>query len=150
MTGSLVERRHFLTPLRSIFTDDVSDWFVGVDRMLDDMARKWDHAFEQFNEYPASHVEKTSEGHYRVLVKAPGYDKSELKVQRIDDELVVRGEHQVKGKDDTVERTMSFEQHFFLAPEITVESAKFDKGELAIEVTYPEPLPRDVQEIELT
>lgn len=150
MTGTLMERRHFLTPLRSIFSDDVSDWFVGVDRMLEDMAGRWDRAFEHFNEYPMSHVEKTSDGHYRVLVKVPGYDKADLQVQRIDDELVVRGKHEVKDQEDKVERTMSFEQHFFLAPDITVEAAKFDGGELTVDVAFPEPKAPEVQEITLT
>ena len=143
--AGLLERRHFLDPLRSIFDDDVSDWFVGVDRMLEDMATKWDHALEAFNEYPTSRIEKTDDTHYRVLVKAPGYAKGEISVRRVDDELVITGTHE--GKEQKEDRRMSFEQHFYLAPDITVEGAKFDKDQLAIDVSFPEPPAPAVQEI---
>lgn len=150
MSGSLLERPHFLAPLRKIFDDDVTDWFVGFDKMLEDMAHKWDHAFEGFAETPSSRIEKTDERHYRVLVKVPGYAKDEIKVQRIADELVVRGHHETKGEKEKAAREMSFEQRFYLAEGIHVDAAKLDKDELSIDVSFPEPTPLDVEDIALT
>ena len=150
MTGSLLERRHFHKPLRDFFSDDVTDWFVGVDRMLDDMTKRWDHAFEQFSDYPISSVERTSDHHYRVTVKVPGYAKDEITVQRVDDELVVRGHHEEAGTEEAAKRTKEFEQHFYLAPDITVESAHLADDALTIEVSYPEAVTPQVQDIPIT
>lgn len=148
MAGTVMERRHFLTPLRSIFDEDVRDWFVGFDRMLDEMTRKWDRAFDEAT--PTSHIEKQDDTHFRVMVKVPGFDREDLSVQRIDDELVVKGAHETKGKAEHKTRKASFEQHFYLAPDSRVDAAKFSDDELTIEVSFPAPKPREVQDIEVT
>jgi len=149
MAGTLMERRHFLAPLRSIFDDDVTDWFVGFDRMLDDMTTTWDHVWEGFADTPASRIEKTDDRHYRVMIKVPGYAKDEIKVQRVEDELVVEGHHEVKGEKGEADREMSFEQRFYLADGIHVDSAKLENDEVRIDVSFPEPAPLDVEEIAL-
>lgn len=147
MSGTLMERR-FFTPLRSIFDDDVSDWFVGVDRMLDDMAKRWDHAFAAFNEFPSAKVEKQDDTHYRVVMKVPGYAKDEITVKRIDDELVVKGAHKENGKAG--KKDMTFEQHLFLARDLKVDKAKYDNDELRIDVTFPKAAKPHEELIELT
>lgn len=150
MSGSLMERRHFLNPLRSIFDDDVNDWFVGFDKMMEDMAKRWDHVFEGFTDEMSTEIKKTDDRHYRVIMKVPGYAKDEIKVQRIEDELVVKGHHEMKGDKEKAGREMDFEQRFFLAKDIHVDAAKLEKDELCIDVSFPEPAPRNVEEIMLT
>jgi len=145
-----MERRHFLTPLRGIFDDDVTDWFVGFDKMMEDMAKQWDHVFEGFTDSLSTEIKKTDDRHYQVLMKVPGYAKDEIKVQRIEDELVVKGHHEMKGDKEKAGRAMDFEQRFFLAKDIHVDTAKLEKDELCIEVSFPEPAPRNVEEIMLT
>ena len=146
MTG-LLERRHFLTPLRGIFEEGPNDWFLGFDKMLEDMASTWDQAFEGFTEHPLSKVEQRDDRHFRVTMDVEGFDRPEIVVQRIDDELVVKGHHEVEAEGDKPGREMSFEQRFFLAPGIHVDAAKLDEHELVIDVSFPETATKAVEEI---
>lgn len=149
MAGTMMERRHFLTPLRSIFNDDVSDWFVGFDTMLEEMAKKWDHALEGFQDSLVSYVDKQDDRHYRVTMKVPGYAKEELKVERDQDELVIRGHHEMKGDKEKAVREMTFEQRFYLAQGMHVDAAKLEKDELVIDVSFPEAKAPEIEEIPL-
>ena len=54
MTKSVVRRSHFFEPLERILTRDSTDWFVGFDRMIEGMSRKWDRVFDEFRELPHS------------------------------------------------------------------------------------------------
>lgn len=149
MAGSMMEERHFLAPLRSIFDDDVRDWFVGFDKMMEDMAKRWDHAFEYFNAVPTSHIEKMDDRHYKVLLKVPGYEKGDLTVQREQDELVIRGHHTMKGDKEKRSEEKSFEQRFYLAPGLRIEEAKLDKEDLSIEVSFPKEERPAIEKIDL-
>lgn len=149
MTG-LLERRHFLTPLRSIFDDGPNDWFLGFDKMLEDMSRKWDQAFEGFTEHPLSKVEQRDDRHFTVTLDVEGFDRPEITVQRIDDELVVKAHHEVKAEGEEPGREMSFEQRFFLAPGIHVDAAKLDKDRLVIDVSFPEAAVKAIEDVTIT
>ncbi len=149
MAGSMMEERHFLAPLRGIFDEDVRGWFVGFDKMMEDMAKRWDHAFEYFNQMPTSRIEKTDERHYKVLLKVPGYAKDEITVQREQDELVVRGHHTMKGDKEKAADDRSFEQRFYLAPGIHVDGAKLVKDDLTVLVSFPKDERRAIESIDL-
>lgn len=146
MTGAMMKRR-FFPPLRGIFDDGVTDWFVGVDKVLDDMAARWDHAFASFHDFPSAEIEKIDDTHYRVALKVPGYGRDEITVQRIDDELVIKGEH--KEQTEGGANNTSFEQHLYLARDLKVEEAKLDADEVRIIVSFPKEPQSAVEDIPL-
>lgn len=126
----------FVEPLHEVFTEDSHEWFVGLDRMIEQTARKWETALESFHDFPISEVDQIDNDHYVIRVHAPGYDKSELSLHIInDDELVIAGTTS-HGEGSTARRS-SFRQHFLLAETMSVDSARYVDDTLTIEVSFP-------------
>lgn len=135
MTSSLLERPRFSQSLRELFDGASRDWFIGVDRMIDEMSRKWDEAMASFNHFPASHVERIDDNHFRIRVHVPGYEKADLEVKIVDeDELVITGRKESSSGER--EEHSSFEQRFLLADTAKVDSAKVLDNDLVIEVSF--------------
>ncbi len=138
MAQGMLERHRFLTPLHELLDGDVRDWFVGVDRMIDDMAQKWDEAWASFNDDVHSTIDRVDDTHYRISVATPGYSKEDLHVKVVDDdELVITGEH--AEESEKRERKAHFEQRYLLAEHMHVDDAAFVDGKLTINVSFPEP-----------
>jgi len=153
MSGSVLERPRFLQPLHDLFDDDVRDWFVGVDRTLDRMARKWEKALESFNDLPSSSVKRIDDRHFAINLQVPGYAKDDLHVRLLDDdELVVTGEHKAtkEDKEGRQQRAASFEQHYLLAEDPHIDEAKFKDEVLTITVSFPEPVGMDETEVPIS
>lgn len=152
MGMDLLQRSRFLRPLKSMFDDDVNDWFVGFDKMMDDLATKWDHALDGFSKLPKSIVDQIDEGHYKIEIETPGFAKDQLSVRVIGDQLVVEGvvDEKSEEKDRKEHRHESFVQRFLLAEGMAVDSAKLENGELHIAVTVPVPPQPGVKEIAIT
>ena len=142
MAQSLLARHRFLDPLQDLLGNDVRDWFVGVDRMIDDMSRKWEDALAGFNGDVRSSIDRVDDTHYRVTMTVPGYAKEDLTVKVVDeDELVISGarESAEKAEERTAERSAQFEQRYLLAEHMHVDGAAFADGKLTIDVSFPEP-----------
>ncbi len=138
MTQSLIARHRFLEPLHDLLGADVRDWFVGVDRMIDEMSAKWEDALAGFNGAVHSSIDRVDDTHYRVTVTVPGYAKEDLTVKIVDeDELVISGTRESTEKDE--ERKANFEQRYLLAEHMHVDGAAFADGTLTIDVSFPEP-----------
>ena len=137
MASKVIERSRFIQPLRSMLNEDVREWFVGVDRMFDDLAVRWEQAWEGFNNLQASTVERVDNRHYEIRVSLSGYEKKDLQVTvAAGDVLVISGRHEGSKADGS--ESSSFEQRFLLADSLHVDSAKFNDGVLAINLSFPE------------
>ena len=146
MAKTLVRRSNFFDPLERLFDRTTNDWFVGLDRMIEEMSAKWDKALEDFRELPRSTVEKVDDGHYRVSVDVAGFTREELKVSLVEDELRVHGEHKEEkeaGKEKSMKES-TFHQSFLIAEGMKVESVKLEGDDLIIELTIPvKPAPEE-------
>ena len=139
MTKTLVRRSHFFEPLERLFDRTTNDWFVGLDKMIDEMSAKWDKAIEDFRELPRSTVEKVDEGHYRVTVDVTGFSREELTVSLVADELRVHGEHkeEIEKEEEKSSKRSTFHQSFLIAEGMKVDSVKLVDHDLVIELTVP-------------
>jgi molecular chaperone IbpA len=137
MASKVVERSRFIQPLRGMLNEDVREWFVGVDRMIDDLAARWEQAWEGFNHFPASSVERVDDRNYEIRVQVSGYEKKDLEVTVAPgDVLVISGRHEGSRADGS--ESSSFEQRFLLADTLHVDSAKFNDGVLTVNLSFPE------------
>lgn len=137
MANKLAERSRFTQPLRDMLNDDIREWFVGVDRMFDDLALRWEQAWGEFSHFPASTVERVDDTHYRICLSVPGYEKENLTVNVVGGEvLVITGDRHASKTEGS--ESSSFEQRFLLADTMRVDSAKFSDGTLNIDVSFPE------------
>lgn len=146
MAKTLVRRSNFFEPLERLFDRTTNDWFVGLDRMIEEMSSKWDKALEDFRELPRSAVEKVDEGHYRVTVDVTGFSREDLKVSLVADELRVHGEHkeELERAEEKTTKQASFHQSFLIAEGMKVESVKLVEHNLVVELTIPvKPAPEE-------
>lgn len=144
MAKTLVRRSHFFEPLERLFDRTTNDWFIGLDRMIEDMSSKWDRAIDEFRELPHSHVEKVDGNHYRVVVEAAGFTREDLKVSLSGDELRIEGHHkeQVSDKESKSEKSSDFTQAFLLADGMQVDQVRMEGEQLFIDLSLaksPEP-----------
>lgn len=151
MAKTLVRRSHFFEPLERLFDRTTNDWFVGLDRMIEDMSTRWDRAIDEFRELPHSHVEKIDPQHYRVLVDAAGYTRAELKVSLIGDELRVEGSHREESstKETKSEERAEFTQSFLIADGMTVDKVQMDGEQLVIDLSLPKPPEPEVKSFDI-
>ena len=144
MTGDLLQTSRFLQPLRTLFADDVTDWFVDFDKMMEDLSTKWDKSFESFADAPKSTIKDSGDGKYSIDIAVPGFTKDHLTIEVIGDELVDEGkvDEKSEAKETSEEHHRSFCQRFILGDSMKVETAKFADGTLHIDVsTTPKAVP---------
>jgi molecular chaperone IbpA len=154
MANIVKTRSRYLTPLSDLLAKGET-WTVGFDKMLDELADRWDTAFASFNEYPHSIIRKTAEDHYRIELAVDGFKKSELNIEVIDDDLVIAGkktEKSEKKTDGHVQHgsvSRSFRQSFMLADYVKVTNAKLNNGVLEIDLVRHVPAEKKPQAIEI-
>lgn len=140
MSDLMTRTSRFLDPLFDIFKDN-RGWFVGVDKMIEDLSAKWDKAFAGFQDFPKSVIERKDATHYLVAMDVPGFAKEELKVEIDGSQLVITGRHEAKteAEGETKSESRSFEQRLLLADQMKVQSAKYEEGKLTLEVEATNP-----------
>lgn len=151
--SKLLERPgRFAESLEKLFDDETANWFVGFDKAISNLAEKWDKAFAEFQsglpEFSKSTVTKISPGHYRVDLDVSGFEREELSVQVVGEELVVKGEHK-EAKDDERATSRSFRHSFLLADGMCVDKVKLDSDHLLIEVSAPSLILPEVKTLEI-
>jgi HSP20 family molecular chaperone IbpA len=141
MAMTLVKSNRFLEPFRDLFDDDVNDWFVGFDHAVQRWTDQWDRVFHDFQDSPKTHVEQLSDHEYKIRMDLPGWDKKELHLKMVGDELVITGEHAEEDKagKERSEKRQSFHQRFYLSDGMNVEYAKFENGRLTVDLRCPPP-----------
>lgn len=145
MSKTIERRTQFADALERVFEGYEKDWFVGFDQAMADLAEKWDKAMEEFGRefHTHSKVEKVDAGHYRIDIDVDGYEKADLKVEKVGDELVVTGNHE-EGKSHE-----SFRHSFLIADDLKVDDVKLDDDHLVIEVSAPETVKTEVETLEI-
>ncbi|OIQ77812.1 small heat shock protein IbpA [mine drainage metagenome] len=135
-------RSRYLSPLSELLAEGES-WTVGFDKMLDELAGRWDAAFAGFNEYPHSHIKKTSANHYQIELDVGDFKKPELEIEVIGEDLIVTGAKSEASEEE------SFRQSFMLADYVKVTDAKLKDGVLEIDLVREVPAEKKPQAIEI-
>jgi HSP20 family protein len=80
---------------------------------------------------------------FRVEMLAPGFDKKDLKVEMVDDTLILRGEHTVEDQNEEVRWTRrefshtSFERSFVLPQSVKADAIKAEYVNGVLKLTIP-------------
>lgn len=140
MSTQLVKTNRFRDLFDAMF-DASADWFVGVDKTLDELAEKWDSAFEHFHEFPASTVTRVDDQHYTIDLEVEGFAKEDLTITLRDDELLIDGEKKSVSEDDGVEKTrmQTLHQRFLLSDVLEVKDATIKNDVLHITLECMKP-----------
>jgi molecular chaperone IbpA len=119
---------------------------VGFDTMFDQLERRFAGDKPQTN-YPPHNVIKTGDHSYEIQIAVSGFEKSEIKVEVDQDQLVITGER-AKEDDEGIEylyrglATRNFVKSLTLAEYMEVRDATIKNGILTvlIERVIPEAL----------
>lgn len=138
---ALVKSNRFLEPFRDLFDDDVADWFLGFDHAVERWTDQWDRIFRSNHEYPKTHVDRISDHEYEIRMDVPGFEKKDLEIKMVGDELVIEGQRSEERKEGegTAERRESFRQSFFMSDDMKVTHAKLENGRLVVDLKCPPP-----------
>lgn len=93
--------------------------------------------------YPPYNIEQTGKDGLRIVLAVAGFDMSDLSIEVVDNQLVIRGRH----SEDEEGRiylhrgiaSRQFQRAFVLADGIEVLSARLDNGLLNIDLHRPRP-----------
>ncbi len=135
------------SPLASLLSDG-EKWMVGFDDIFNRLVERWEEGFDGFHEYPASNIRKISDDHYRIEVSVAGFKREDLKVELVDETLLVSGslkEESKEEKEDYLQRgikSRSFNQSFQLTEHDRVLDATLRNGILEIDIKRESPIPK--------
>lgn len=138
---AVVKSNRFLEPFRDLFDEDASDWFLGFDHAIERWTDQWDRIFRSNHESPKAHVDRISDHEYKIRMDVPGFEKKDLEIRTIGDELVIEGSRAEERKEGTssTEKRESFSQSFYLGDGMKVTHAKLENGRLNVELECPVP-----------
>jgi len=139
-----------MTQLRTIdaaHLANLSRALVGFDRYFNG------HFSNTNGNYPPHNIVKYDESHYGIEIAVAGFSKEEITVEVDQDQLTVRGEHNVPADPEYqyLHRGLAardFEQTYTLAEYMEVRGAEVKDGMLKIEIEriVPEALkPRQIE-----
>ena len=154
MSSFTRSRSRYLSPLAEVLAEGET-WTIGFDKMLSELAQRWDIAFEGFNEYPRSNIRKTGDNTYRIEMDVTGFTKPELKMEIIGDELVITGAKtgstgsQAESFVHRSNPPHHFRQGFMLADYVKVTDAKLNNGVLEVDLVRDVPMNDRPQPIEI-
>ena len=118
------------------FPKGFDQFFVGYDKMFDEMQKFHDTATKNIPNYPPFNIKKTSENQYVIEMAVAGFGKSDLTIETEGDKLVVKGNAENDEKDvDTLYHGLAlrpFTRMFTLNDSVEVKNAEMINGLLKI------------------
>ena len=127
-----------MTRLNTLFPRSA---FVGFDHLFDELAQVANHAKDV---YPPHNIVKLTDDskEYLIELAVAGFTKDEIEIEQKERTLIVRGEHQVKGREYINKgiSTKKFTRNFRLSEYVEVAGADMKDGILSIhlKVLVPE------------
>lgn len=117
--------------------DDLSRSLIGFDTLFNELERRFINQVS--TNYPPHNVIKTDENQYEIQVAVTGFDRSEIAVTVEDNALVIKGESNTVGYDESqyLHRglaTRDFVRTFPLAEHIEVRGAEIRNGMLIVKL----------------
>jgi len=118
------------------FPKGFDQFFVGYDKMFDEMQKFHDTATKHIPNYPPFNIKKTAENQYVIEMAVAGFGKSDLTIETEGDKLVVKGNAENDEKDvDTLYHGLAlrpFTRMFTLNDSVEVKNAEMINGLLKI------------------
>jgi molecular chaperone IbpA len=81
------------------FPKGFDQFFVGYDKMFNDMQKFHDEATKNIPNYPPFNIKKTAENQYVIEMAVAGFGKSDVTIETEGDKLVVKGNAENDDKD---------------------------------------------------
>ena len=118
------------------FPKGFDQFFVGYDKMFNDMQKFHDEATKNIPNYPPFNIKKTAENTYVIEMAVAGFGKSDLTIETEGDKLVVKGNAENNEDDvDTLYQGLAlrpFTRMFTLNDSVEVQNAEMINGLLRI------------------
>jgi len=117
-------------------TNDFDKFFVGYDKMFDQLAEFHDNMAKNIPNYPPYNIKKTDENTYVIELAVAGFGQSDIEIEVEDDKLKVKGNASVDDKGlDTLYQGLAlrpFTRMFTLNDQVEVQNAEMINGLLKI------------------
>lgn len=118
------------------FPKGFDQFFVGYDKMFDEMQKFHDTATKNIPNYPPFNIKKTAENTYVIEMAVAGFGKSDVTIETEGDKLVVKGNAENDDKDvNTLYQGLAlrpFTRMFTLNDSVEVQNAEMINGLLRI------------------
>ena len=118
------------------FPKGFDQFFVGYDKMFNDMQKFHDEATKNIPNYPPFNIKKTAENKYVIEMAVAGFGKSDVTIETEGDKLVVKGNAENAETDvDTLYQGLAlrpFTRMFTLNDSVEVQNAEMINGLLRI------------------
>jgi molecular chaperone IbpA len=118
------------------FPKGFDQFFVGYDKMFNDMQKFHDQATKNIPNYPPFNIKKTAENQYVIEMAVAGFGKTDISIETEGDKLVVKGNAQNDEADvDTLYQGLAlrpFTRMFTLNDSVEVQNAEMINGLLRI------------------
>ena len=118
------------------FPKGFDQFFVGYDKMFNDMQKFHDEATKNIPNYPPFNIKKTAENTYVIEMAVAGFGKSDVTIETEGGKLVVKGNAENDDKDvNTLYQGLAlrpFTRMFTLNDSVEVQNAEMINGLLRI------------------
>jgi len=142
-------------PTTSFFNDALKGtdkFFVGYDRLHDQLSRVHDQMTKNIPNYPPYNIRKTDENTYVIEMAVAGFGESEIEITLNDDKLTVEGSAKESENDEVLYQGLAlrdFARSFTLNDQIEVENAEMVNGLLKIWLERVVPESKKPKKIEI-
>jgi len=117
-------------------TNDFDKFFVGYDKMFDQLAEFHDTMAKNIPNYPPYNIKKTDDSTYVIELAVAGFGQTDIEIEVEDDKLKVKGNASQSEQDnDTLYQGLAFRpftRMFTLNDQVEVQSAEMINGLLKI------------------
>ncbi len=123
---------------------------IGFDRLFDLMENATH--LEQADSYPPYNIEKIGEDAYRITLAVAGFDREELAITSLPNQLIVAGRRAQDSAGEYLYQGIAgraFERRFSLADHVRVTGATLQNGLLAIDLAREVPEAAKPRRIEI-
>lgn len=117
-------------------TNDFDKFFVGYDKMFDQIAEFNDTLSKNIPNYPPYNIKKTDDNTYVIELAVAGFGQSDIEIEVEDDKLKIKGNaSQGEMDNDTLYQGLAFRpftRMFTLNDQVEVQTAEMINGLLKI------------------
>jgi molecular chaperone IbpA len=117
-------------------TNDFDKFFVGYDKMFDQIAEFNDTLSKNIPNYPPYNIKKTADNTYVIELAVAGFGQSDIEIEIENDKLMIKGNaSQGETDNDTLYQGLAFRpftRMFTLNDQVEVQTAEMINGLLKI------------------
>ena len=142
-----------MTNFPTFTVKDFDKFFVGYDKMFDQLSEFHDTMAKNIPNYPPYNIKKTDENKYVIEMAVAGFGQSDIEIELEDGKLKVSGSSKADEKDtDTLYQGLAFRpftRMFTLNDQVEVQNAEMINGLLKIYLERIIPESKKPKKIEI-